>query len=546
MSDAVPFLSPHGGSLRELWVPADAATDKKNEAAGLPHLTLNEQQQCDVELLMTGAYSPLVGFMSQSEYREVLETCRLPDGLAFALPVVLEVSNAFASDMETGARVALRDHEGVNLAILTISEIWQADGAAEAAALGVPPALAREGARYYAGGPIEGLELPVRYGFEAHYVSPADFRASDARFGQRRRFAVHTSSPLHRFQCEHAGHLATTHGFEITAHLADGGVDFDSLERMARLRSNRAAAAAGLDDARLLLLPYTTRGAGAREVLQHAIIRQNFGFDAFASYDSLEVDPTIDALLNELEIRTFQVERHGYSSESGTFAPMGSAPNQVPNPSAREIETALRRGDPIAEWVSYPSVLAALSEAHRAPNKAGLVVFFTGLSGSGKSTIARYVFGRLLEDGGRPITLLDGDVVRQHLSSELGFSKEHRNLNIQRIGYVAAEIAKGGGAAVCAPIAPYAQTRQTVREMVERNGAFIEIHVATPLDVCEARDRKGLYALARAGKIKEFTGISDPYEVPEAPTLRIDTSTMSAEDAGEQVLDALRAEGYIR
>ena len=566
-----PSSLPHGGTLRESMLPADRLEEGKQEASVLPFLTVTEHQQCDLELLVTGAYSPLQGFMTQAVYESVVNTWRLPDGLAWSVPIVLEVDDALAGLLGEGARVALRDREGVNLAILTVADKWTREDEGEANAQGGDVASSRDGgdgphrvheaappatrryAKTYVGGPVEGLALPERYGFDDLYQAPAAVRATLAECPREHVLAVHTREPLHRFECEHAVKLATELDAALLIHPSDSGTDFNSLERMSRLRSYRAAVNRLNYPARLLLLPYSARECPERERVLHAIIRQNFGATHMVSFERAsqrrrpeDRESRCKTLLDELDIESIAVHAHGYDPAHGAFTPTaGAGPDMVALPSPDEVSRLLRNGEPVPEWFTYPEVVEALAAVHRPAAKRGLVVFFTGLSGSGKSTIGRYVFGRLLEEGSRPVTLLDGDEVRQHLSSELGFSKEHRDLNIRRIGYVAAEIAKNGGIAVCAPIAPYASTRNAVRDMVERNGTFIEIHVATPLEVCEARDRKGLYALARAGKIKEFTGISDPYEVPDQPTLRIDTSQVSPQSAGEQVLVTLAAAGFL-
>jgi sulfate adenylyltransferase len=236
-----------------------------------------------------------------------------------------------------------------------------------------------------------------------------------------------------------------------------------------------------------------------------------------------------------------------YVEDSAGFEPLAQvgAGARTQSIDEAELQRRLREGLEIPAWFSYPEIIAELRIRYPARSKQGLTLFFTGLSGAGKSTIAKAVLAKLLELGGRPVTLLDGDVVRKNLSSELGFSREHRNLNIRRIGYVASEITKNGGIAICAPIAPYAEMRREVRQMISQYGGFIEVHVATSLEVCEGRDRKGLYAKARAGIIKEFTGISDPYEAPENPELKIDTHGLTIDEAAQRVFLYLEQQGYI-
>jgi sulfate adenylyltransferase len=313
----------------------------------------------------------------------------------------------------------------------------------------------------------------------------------------------------------------------------------------------------------LSLLPLAMRMAGPRETLWHAIIHQNCGCSHFlvgpqhasppvgrgaqffGPYESQEL---VTRHADELGIRMLSVEEHRYAPSAGRYLPLSELEAQglesldYPEEAMR-LDLAL--GRPVPEWFSYPDVLAQLRRAFPPRSRLGFTLFFTGLSGSGKSTLAKIIYAKLIEEGSRPVTLLDGDIVRQHLSSELGFSKVHRDLNIRRIGFVASEITKNGGVAICAPIAPYRETRRAVRRMIEEHGAFIEVHVATPLEVCEARDRKGLYAKARQGLIKEFTGISDPYEVPERAEIDIDTSNLSPMEAAQEIYLHLLKEGYI-
>jgi sulfate adenylyltransferase len=218
---------------------------------------------------------------------------------------------------------------------------------------------------------------------------------------------------------------------------------------------------------------------------------------------------------------------------------------KVLNISGTELRDRLNTGRDIPSWFTYPEVVKELRKSYPPRHKQGLTIFFTGLSGSGKSTIANILMTKFLEAGGRPVTILDGDLVRKNLSSELGFSKEHRDINIRRIGYVASEITKNGGIAICAPIAPYESVRQQVRQMIEPHGGFILVHVSTPIDVCEGRDRKGLYAKARAGIVKEFTGVSDPYEEPKNAEVVINTAELTQEEAAQEIILHLEREGFI-
>lgn len=305
------------------------------------------------------------------------------------------------------------------------------------------------------------------------------------------------------------------------------------------------------------------RMAGPREAVWHGIIRRNHGcthmivgrdhagpgknsqgkdfYDPYAAQELFKIHAS------EIGIEMVDFKQMVYVQEKAQYFPVDEVPegSSVLDISGTELRRRLREGLDIPEWFSFPDVVTELRRTSPARSKQGFTVFFTGLSGSGKSTIANALMVKLMEMGGRPVTLLDGDVVRKHLSSELGFSKEHRDINIKRIGYVASEITKNGGIAICAPIAPYTATRRAVREMIEAYGAFIEVHVATTVEECERRDRKGLYKLAREGKIKEFTGISDPYEAPANPELRLDTENVEVDHCAHQVILKLEQMGLI-
>ena len=249
----------------------------------------------------------------------------------------------------------------------------------------------------------------------------------------------------------------------------------------------------------------------------------------------------------ELGIKMVPFRMVVYAEDLDKYLPIDEVPENTRtlSLSGTELRERLADGRDLPEWFTFPEVAQQLRRTHKPRHQQGFTVFFTGLSGSGKSTVANVLMAKLLELGGRPVTLLDGDIVRKNLSSELGFSKEHRDLNIKRIGFVASEITKNGGIALCAPIAPYDSVRQEVQAMIKPGGGFILVHVNTPLEVCETRDRKGLYAKARAGIIKQFTGISDPYEDPENPEIPLDTTDLSPEESAQKIILFLEREGYI-
>jgi sulfate adenylyltransferase len=406
----------------------------------------------------------------------------------------------------------------------------------------------------------------VHHDFENLWDTPSEMRALFKKSGWQRVVAFQTSKPIHRLQREIALKVAKGLQAHILLHPTVGMTKPGDLQYYARVHCYQAIRRHFPHNlATLSLLPLAMRMAGPREALWHAIVHQNYGCshmivgpkhagpppvqgDDNHFYDTAESRALIDAHAHRLGIEIVHVEPHQYVPTRQKFMGVSEMKEnglEGVEYTDAQLKRGLAMGEEPPEWFSYPEVVDELRHVYPPRNRQGMTLFFTGLSGSGKSTLAKIIYGNLVEGGRRPATLLDGDVVRQNLSSELGFSKKHRDLNIRRIGYVASEITKNGGIAICAPIAPYTETRRAVREMIEERGAFIEVHVATPLDVCEGRDRKGLYAKARKGLIPEFTGISDPYEVPERAELTIDTANVSPMEAAQEIYLYLLKEGYI-
>ncbi|MDR9414129.1 MAG: bifunctional sulfate adenylyltransferase/adenylylsulfate kinase [Spiribacter sp.] len=571
MTDLIP---PHGGVLKDLRLTTEQAEAAKTAAVDYPSWDLTERQLCDLELLANGGFSPLAGFLGQADYERVLAEMRLTDGTLWPMPITLDVSEALAETVSVGDRVALRDPEGVILAILTVSDQWRPDFEAEAQAVFGTTDRGHPGVAYlhershpvYLGGRIEALDLPGHYDFTHLRLTPADLRARFARNGWRRVVAFQTRNPMHRAHVELTFQAARQAEANLLIHPVVGMTKPGDVDHYSRVRCYEHVLQKYPEQTTALsLLPLAMRMGGPREALWHAIIRRNYGCthfivgrdhagpgkdsqgeEIYGPYDAQEM---VTRYADELGIEMVPFRMMVYVQERAGYAPIDEvdeASETVMNISGTEFRRRMREGLEIPDWFGYPEVVAELRKTFPPRARQGVTLFFTGLSGSGKSTIANAVMVKLMERGGRPVTLLDGDVVRKHLSSELGFSRAHRDLNIQRIGFVAAEITRNGGVAICAPIAPYAATRADVREMVEAaNGGFIEIHVATPLAECERRDRKGLYAKARAGQIKGFTGIDDPYEAPVDPELRIDTTDSTPEEAAQQVLLKLEHLGFI-
>lgn len=558
--------------IPELYVSSDSAQKLKAEAGNLPSWDLTQRQVCDLELLMNGGFHPLKGFLTEEDYDGVVENMRLADGALWPMPINLDVSEKFAETVEPGQDIALRDAEGVILAILSVTDKWVPNKDREAEKVYGANDLAHPAVNYlhntagkvYLGGPVTGIQQPVHYDFRARRDTPNELRAYFRKLGWRRIVAFQTRNPLHRAHQELTFRAAKEAQANLLIHPVVGMTKPGDVDHFTRVRCYEAV----LDKypastTHLSLLNLAMRMAGPREAVWHAMIRRNHGLthfivgrdhagpgknsqgqDFYGPYDAQELVRQHQA---EIGIEMVDFKQMVYVQERAQYFPIDEVPEgtTVLDISGTELRRRLREGLEIPDWFSFPEVVDQLRRTSPARNKQGFTVFFTGFSGSGKSTIANALMVKLMEMGGRPVTLLDGDVVRKHLSSELGFSKEHRDINIRRIGYVASEITKNGGIALCAPIAPYTATRRAVREMVEAFGAFIEVHVATSIEECERRDRKGLYKLAREGKIKEFTGISDPYEAPTAPELLLDTENLDVDTCAHQVLLKLEQMGLI-
>jgi sulfate adenylyltransferase len=567
---------PHSNlaPIPELYVSYESAQKMKAEAADLTSWDLSPRQICDLELLMNGAFSPLKGFLTEADYDGVVDNMRLADGSLWPMPITLDVSEDFAESIELGQDIALRDQEGVILATLTVTDRWTPDKKREAEKVfggddSAHPAvdyLHNTAGPVYLGGPVTGIQQPVHYDFRGRRDTPNELRAYFRKLGWRKVVAFQTRNPLHRAHQELTFRAAKEAEANLLIHPVVGMTKPGDVDHFTRVRCYEAV----LDKypgstTTMSLLNLAMRMAGPREAVWHALIRRNHGCthmivgrdhagpgknsageDFYGPYDAQEL---VRAYREEIGIEMVDFKHMVYVQERAQYEPMDEIPDKdnvtILNISGTELRRRLQEGLEIPDWFSFPEVVQELRRTRPPRAKQGFTVFFTGLSGSGKSTIANALMVKLMEMGGRPVTLLDGDVVRKHLSSELGFSKEHRDLNIQRIGFVASEISKNGGIAICAPIAPYAATRRKVRAMIEEYGAFCEVHVATSLEECERRDRKGLYKLAREGRIKEFTGISDPYDVPENPELVVETEGNDVDNCAQQVVLKLEQLGLI-
>jgi sulfate adenylyltransferase len=566
------LIEPHGGELVDLVVSAARANEIKPQSRDWPSWDLTPRQLCDLELLCNGGFSPLTGFMGKADYESVCDKMRLQDGTLWPMPITLDVSQEFADKLKSGMSVALRDAEGVMLAVIHVEDIWTPDRASEAQRVFGTTSTEHPAVNYlmnqskpvYIGGKVVCLQLPLHYDYKSLRQTPTQLRDEFSNRGWRKVVAFQTRNPMHRAHHELTLRASQDEQANLLVHPVVGMTKPGDVDHYTRVRCYQALMPHyPANTAYLSLLPLAMRMGGPREAIWHAIIRKNHGCTHlvvgrdhagpgsdssgkpfYGPYDAQEL---LKKHEEELGVKMVDFKLMVFVPDEEKYYPVDEVPKdkKTLNISGTELRDRLMRGTEIPAWFSYPEVVRELRRSHPARERQGFTVFFTGLSGSGKSTIANVLLSKLLELGGRPITLLDGDLVRKNLSSELGFSKEHRDINIRRIGFVAAEITKHRGIAVCAPIAPYDNIRKEVRAMIAPHGGFILVHVNTSVEECEKRDRKGLYAKARAGIIKEFTGISDPYDTPEDAEVVIDTLKLSAEEAANEIYIRLEKEGYI-
>ena len=560
---------PYGGELVNLLVPEEEREDLRVKAASQSRVQLSARNVCDLELLATGGFSPLSTFMNRADYDRVLGEMRLTSGVLFPLPVTLTTKKD--AGVELDSELALADQHNNVLAMMRVDEIFEWDSAREARlAYGTNdlrhPLVAEMNSwgELCISGPMRVLQLPRYYDFRGLRLSPIHVRERLAALGRHNVVAFQTRNPLHRAHEELTARAAREIDGALLLHPVVGLTKPGDIDHFTRVRSYRVLAERYYDPDRMMLalLPLAMRMAGPREALWHAIIRRNFGANHlivgrdhaspgrdsqdrpfYGPYDAQEL---VAAHSDEIGVKPMPFSELLYIPEEDRYEESTRIPEgkRTASISGTEVrEKYLQRGRALPSWFTRPEVASILAEAHPPRHQQGFCLWFTGLSGAGKSTTAEILTTRLLEHG-RPVTVLDGDVVRTHLSQGLGFSKEDRDTNIRRIGFVATEIARHGGGVICAAVSPYRATRNECRAMIGAD-RFIEIFVDAPLDVCEERDTKGMYRLAREGKIKNFTGIDDPYEAPHNAELVIDTVAFSAEENAELILAFLVGQGFV-
>ena len=568
------LIAPYKGKLINLLLEEEVSERIKKESESYPAVTLTQRQQCDLELLVTGALSPLTGFMNQRDYESVIENTSLADGTAWPIPYYLDITAEQAESINIGDVIALRDIEGFMPAVMTVESKWKPDKNKEAENIYGTLDNEHPGVDYlmntigdvYVGGKVDAVQLPYHYDFESIRFTPAELRKHFDKLGWRSIVAFHTSKPMHAVHYEMTMRASKQANAHILIHPVVGMAKPGDLHYYSRVHCYEAILKQYPKSlVSLALIPMAMRMAGPREALMNAIIRQNYGCTHYIVGTEHAGPPNVrdsgkrfyatgasqryvDQYKDDIDIEIINIEELCYDEDNERFITRTDNKQALCSSesfSNTRILKSLLKQEEVPKWVTYPDVLSALRRSYPPRSQQGLTLFFTGFSGSGKSTLARIIYAKFIEEGKRPVTLLDGDVVRLNLSSELGFSKKDRNTNVRRIGYVASEITKNRGVAICAPIAPYREIRREVRSKIEEYGSFVEIHVSTSIEECESRDRKGLYAKARKGIIPEFTGISDPYDIPESPEIRIDTKDVSPVQAAQDIYLYLIREGYI-
>jgi sulfate adenylyltransferase len=564
------LISPYGGELVSLVVPSDEQATLKSYATTLPSIQISERTVCDLELLATGGFAPLDRFMGQVDFEQVVHDMRLANGTLFPIPITLPVEslNGISLDQD----IAIRNAKNELLAVMTVEEIyeWNPDDTARHV-FGTTdtrhPLVAEmtRWGRYQLSGRLQVLQLPRRYDFQSLRLTPAQTRARLNGMGRDNVVAFQTRNPLHRAHEELTKRAAQSVEGVLLLHPVVGMTKPGDVDHYTRVRTYRALAQRHYEPDHILLalLPLAMRMAGPREALWHAIIRRNYGanylivgrdhaspgVDSAGNpfYDPYAAQEMVQTYAAETGVTPIPFSELVYLPEEGRYEEAAKvAPSTVTiSLSGTQVrDDYLANGQKLPDWFTRPEVADILAEHYPPRHRQGVCIWFTGLSGAGKSTTAEVLTVLLLEHG-RQVTMLDGDVVRTHLSKGLGFSKEDRDINVRRIGFVAAEVVRFGGVVICAAVSPYRATRNDVRAMVGSE-QFVEVFVDTPLEVCEERDSKGMYAKARRGEIQTFTGISDPYEPPNHPELRLDTVTHTPEANAQRIVEYLIQRGFVR
>jgi len=541
-----------------------------DDIINLPRLNIRGRALHDLELLMVGGFAPLTGFMTETEYESVVKDMRLPDGTVFPMPIVLDVSKD--SPYKEGDRILLCDQFGNPLAVMDIMSRFTPDKEEEALKVYGSTDRAHPGAQHlfdemgevYLGGPVTQVALPERSDFQEFRKTPEELKALFKERGWDTVVGFQTRNPMHRAHFELVKRAHEKTGAPVLVHPVVGMTKPGDIDYVTRVKTYDVVCNThGKDFTELSLLPLAMRMAGPREALWHAIVRKNYGCTHFIVgrdhagpgkdsegndfYGPYEARDLVEEYADEIGMTIVPSDELAYSKTRGGYVSTSELEEgeEVEHISGTEFRRRLREGEEIPSWFSFDESIQILRDSVAHEMQTGVTIFFTGLSCSGKSTLAQLLLAKLQASQARKITFLDGDVIRDHLSKGLTFSKEDRDENVKRVGFVASEITKHGGIAICSLIAPYRDARRAVRAMVEEHGTFIEIYVNTSVEECARRDKKGLYEKAKKGLIKGFTGVDDPYEAPESPELIAITEENSPEALVDEILSYLKEKNIL-
>ena len=564
------LIAPYGGKMVNLFATEDEYTELIERSRHLPTVQISSRAKCDLELLATGAFSPLDRFMGKADYERVLSEMRLENGFLFPIPVTLPIDEGAL----TGGinEIVLSDSHNNTIAIMQVEEVYPWDLQLEARmVLGTTDPrhpLISEMAHWgkvYVSGAIKVLSIPDNFDFQEIRLTPRQVRDRLAQMGNEKVVAFQTRNPMHRIHEELTKRAAEAVSGSLLIHPVVGMTKPGDVDHYTRVRSYRALVENYYDRSRTLLslLPLAMRMAGPKEALWHAIIRRNYGATHFIIgrdhagpgidshgkpfYGPYDAQILLEQYSDELGVQPVEFKELVYLSDEERYEEQDRVPDgaKVLKISGTQVrDDFLSKGVSLPEWFTRKETAEILQQMYPPRHQQGFCIWFTGLSGSGKSTTAEVLTTLILERG-RQITVLDGDVVRTHLSKGLGFSKEDRDTNILRIGFVAGEITRHGGCVICAAISPYRSARNEVRKMVGSDH-FIEVFVDTPIGVCEKRDKKGLYDKAKRGLITGFTGVDDPYEAPVDPEVTLDTVNRTVEENARSIIAFLEEKGFLQ
>ncbi len=566
------LIPPYGGKLVNLLASEEEKREIKESVTYLKSVQLPNRFVCDLEMLAVGAFSPLDRFMGKEDYKSVVKDMRLKNGLLFPIPIILPVSKEIVKELKEGEWVVLRDPYNVPLALMRVEEVFERDPEEEAKEVlktldpmhPLVPELFLWG-EYCISGELKVIQLPRYYDFPEYRLTPKETRERLSQLGYKDVVAFQTRNPMHRVHEELTKRAREKINGALLITPAVGETKKGDVDVYVRMRIYKVLYEKYYqkDNTLLVFLPLAMRMAGPREALWHGIIRRNYGANYFIVgrdhagpgkdskgrpfYGPYEAQELFSQYEEEIGVKMLPFEELVYVPELDDYVEKSEAEKKgykyLSISGTQVREGYLKQGKLLPEWFTRPEIAQILLTHYKPKHMQGFCIWLTGLPCSGKSTVAQ-ILKALLEARGRKITLLDGDVVRTYISQGLGFSKEDRIKNILRVGFVASEIVKHDGVVICALVSPYKMAREEVRNMMEE-GKFIEVYVNAPIEVCEMRDVKGYYKMAKEGLIKGFTGVDDPYEPPDEPEIEVNTTKLSPEESAREIIKYLEREGFL-